>query len=149
MLLSKGPIPARLGDAKPMLVKAFGRTFEQMAWSADSTRVALIANTIQGREFVKRVLVYQRGQMTEQSSALPPVESVTLGRPNNLLLSAIASNQATVFVERSGPPAPPASRPRYTIDRWPIRTLRAEVDAAADDEPPAPAAPAGTATRVP
>jgi len=143
----------RVSDAQPIVVKSFGRTFEQMAWSADSTRVALIANTIQEREIVKRVLVYQRREITARSSALPPpVESLILGRPNNLLSSAIAADQATLFVERremSVPAgAPPASMPRYTLERWPIPTLRPEVDTD-DDEPTAPASPTGAAPRAP
>lgn len=127
----------QLTDPRPIVVKAFGRTFEQMAWSKDSTRVALIASGLQDGEMVKRVLTYQRSQISARSSAFPPpVGSVTLGRAGALLLGTIDSDQATLFMERDQPAlhgsaatqaaaATPAKQ-RYTIERWPIPALRAE-----------------------
>jgi hypothetical protein len=142
----------RLSDPQPIVAKTFGRTFEQMGWSKDATKVALVANGIQDGELVKRVLIYQRSHISARSSALPPpVESLTLGRVGNLSLSAIASDQATLFMARSQPALPPPggaqpgtavpSRQKYTIERWPIPTLRTAADgavhsAAATSTPP-------------
>lgn len=124
----------RLSDPQPVVVKAFGRTFEQMAWSKDSAKVALVASGIQDGEMVKRVLIYQSSQIG-RSSALPPaVGTVVLGRAGTLLAGAIASDQATVFMERSQParPAPAGAQPapakqRFTVERWSIPALQTAV----------------------
>ena len=126
----------RLTDPQPIVVKAFGRNFEQMAWSTDSAKVALVTSGMQEGEMVKRVSIYQRSQISGRSSGLPsPVGSVTLGRAGSLLLGAIDSDQATLFMERSqpSPPAPAAGqtvasapgKPSFTIERWPLPALRA------------------------
>jgi|GEM_PF-5052782 len=142
-----------LDEPQPIVVKTFGRTFEQMAWSKDGTKVALVASGIQDGELVKRILVYQRRQISGRSGTLPPpVNAVTLGRVTDLLLGAIDTDQATLFMERRRPagsaPATPApvtaapSKPQYTIERWPISALQTPVD-----ESPAAAATGSPAAR--
>ena len=132
----------RLNDPQPIVVKAFGRTFEQMAWSTDSAKVALVTSGMQEGEMVKRVSIYQRSQISARSSTLPsPIGSVTLGRANNLLLGAIASDVSTVFMERSQPASYAAGagqtvasapgKPKFTIERWPLPALRTQVNSAA------------------
>lgn len=118
----------QLSVPHPIVVKAFGRTFEQIAWSKDASKVALVTISVQDGEMVKRVLTYQRSQISARSSALPsPMGSITLGRAGHLSMGVISSDEGTLFMERSQPAGPAPAKPKYTVERWKIPALQTEV----------------------
>jgi len=121
----------RLGAPAPVVVKSFGRTFEHLTWSPDSTKVVILSKGAQDGQLVKRLQVYARSEITERTSALPPpVESLTLGRSEELLFGVVATAAATMYLERRDADTKVGAT---TVQSWAIPSLLPPEDEA-DEE---------------